>query len=157
MHLSHATSRQLKAAFWFAVRVTVITSMVVSGILPIGISIAHAEPQAKIVSSKTLLLQTNPVIIVNSTADAVDATPGNGVCATNGGVCTLRAAIQEANVRLGADTITLPAGQYILTLGGNGEDFGAAGDLDIKETLTINGQNASNTIISANQLVERQT
>ena len=35
--------------------------------------------------------------MVNDLGDAVDATPGNSVCATAGGVCTLRAAIQEAN------------------------------------------------------------
>lgn len=34
---------------------------------------------------------------VNSTANAPDNNIGNGVCATGGGVCTLRAAIQEAN------------------------------------------------------------
>jgi CSLREA domain-containing protein len=36
-------------------------------------------------------------IVVNSAGDASDANPGDGVCATSGGVCTLRAAIQEAN------------------------------------------------------------
>lgn len=35
---------------------------------------------------------------VNSNADTADANPGDGVCATSGGVCTLRAAIQEANL-----------------------------------------------------------
>ena len=40
---------------------------------------------------------------VNSMADAVDANPGNTACATAGGVCTLRAAIQEANALPGAD------------------------------------------------------
>ena len=54
---------------------------------------------------------------VNNTADVVDAAPGNGVCATAGGVCTLRAAIQEANADPGGDTITLPAGTYKLILG----------------------------------------
>lgn len=34
---------------------------------------------------------------VNSTADDPDVTPGDGLCATVAGVCTLRAAIQEAN------------------------------------------------------------
>lgn len=44
---------------------------------------------------------------VNSTADAADATPGDGICATGVGTeCTLRAAIQEANAWAGADTIT---------------------------------------------------
>lgn len=34
---------------------------------------------------------------VNSTADETDNAPGDGVCLTGGGVCTLRAAIVEAN------------------------------------------------------------
>lgn len=42
---------------------------------------------------------------VNSTADDSDASPGNGVCQTAGGVCTLRAAIQEANALPGPHTI----------------------------------------------------
>ena len=33
--------------------------------------------------------------IVDTTADAVDAAPGDGACATGAGTCTLRAAIQE--------------------------------------------------------------
>jgi CSLREA domain-containing protein len=31
---------------------------------------------------------------VDTTADAVDAVPGDGVCAASSGACTLRAAIQ---------------------------------------------------------------
>jgi CSLREA domain-containing protein len=42
---------------------------------------------------------------VNSTADAHDANIGNGICATSGGVCTLRAAIEEANADLAVNTI----------------------------------------------------
>ena len=45
---------------------------------------------------------------VNSTADAVDAVPGDGICDTVVGppvICTLRAAIEEANALAGADTI----------------------------------------------------
>src|ERR671916_619947 len=34
---------------------------------------------------------------VNSTGDQPDASAGDNSCATSGGVCTLRAAIQEAN------------------------------------------------------------
>ena len=34
---------------------------------------------------------------VDSEIDAVDANIGDGICATGGGVCTLRAAIQESN------------------------------------------------------------
>ena len=42
---------------------------------------------------------------VNDLGDAPDATPGDDICATAGAVCTLRAAIQEANAHAGADTI----------------------------------------------------
>jgi CSLREA domain-containing protein len=50
---------------------------------------------------------------VNSTLDAPDSAPGDGVCCMGSsflghcaGVCTLRAAIQEANASMGADAIT---------------------------------------------------
>jgi CSLREA domain-containing protein len=42
---------------------------------------------------------------VDDTGDGADANPGNGICATSGGVCTLRAAVQEANSLSGSDTI----------------------------------------------------
>lgn len=84
--------------------------------------------------------------VVNSTTDAVDAAPGDGICATAGGVCTLRAAIQEANALAGDDIITLPAGTYMLTIVGTGDT--AAGDLDITQNLSINGAGASLTIIN---------
>jgi CSLREA domain-containing protein len=42
---------------------------------------------------------------VDSTIDAVDAVPGDGICASEAGKCTLRAAIQEANALVGPDTI----------------------------------------------------
>ena len=48
---------------------------------------------------------------VNSTVDAVDANPGDGVCETapGNGACTLRAAVQEANDLPGMDEINVPA------------------------------------------------
>src|SRR3990172_8808874 len=67
---------------------------------------------------------------VNSTADAVDASLGDGTCDDGSGNCTLRAAIQEANALSGPDTIDLPAGTYTLTIPGTGEDAAATGDLD---------------------------
>ncbi|MCZ6695774.1 MAG: CSLREA domain-containing protein, partial [Acidobacteria bacterium] len=68
---------------------------------------------------------------VDSTADEVDATPGDGICATAGGACTLRAAVQEANADIAIDTIDLPAGIYSFSLAGMDEDIAASGDLDI--------------------------
>ncbi len=43
--------------------------------------------------------------VVNDLGDASDASAGDDVCATAGGVCTLRAAIEEANAHAGTDTI----------------------------------------------------
>ena len=73
---------------------------------------------------------------VNSTVDAVDANPGDGACATLGGLCTLRAAVQETNARPGADTISVPPGTYVLAIPGAGEDVSVTGDLDITDDLT---------------------
>lgn len=91
--------------------------------------------------------------VVNSTADMVDAYPGDGLCETDvTGDCTLRAAIQEANAWEGADTISLPAGTYTLTQEGAGEDNSSSGDLDISGPLTITGVGMGETVIDANGL-----
>lgn len=87
---------------------------------------------------------------VNSPLDAPDANPGDGVCATAAGLCTLRAAIQEANATPAADTVSVPPGTYLLTLTGRGEDFATAGDLDIRQPLSILGAGAANTVIDGN-------
>jgi len=85
---------------------------------------------------------------VNSTADAVDAAPGNGTCATAADECTLRAAIQEANAGTGADTINIPAGSYSLLIQGANEDSAATGDLDITGTLTIIGTGVGIAVVT---------
>ena len=89
---------------------------------------------------------------VDSTADAVDANPGDGVCLAvsppQPGSCTLRAAIQEPNALAGADTITVPAGSYTLAIPGLGEDFSATGDLDILDDVAIIGAGADVTMLS---------
>src|SRR3569833_2225150 len=87
----------------------------------------------------------------NSTADTVDAQRGDGVCETavGNGVCTLRAAIQESNANGSTATIILSdqIGEYVLSAAG-GEDLSATGDLDINESLTIQGANQATTIIN---------
>jgi CSLREA domain-containing protein len=94
------------------------------------------------------LLFTSPAsaatFSVNSTTDAIDANPGDGICATSANECTLRAAVQEANALAGADTITLIGGQtYNVTLTGAGDDTGAVSDLDINSELEINSTGIS--------------
>src|SRR4051794_41769652 len=46
---------------------------------------------------------------VGSPADQPDASVGDGRCAAEGGGCTLRAAVQEADAAGGASTIAIPA------------------------------------------------
>ncbi len=80
---------------------------------------------------------------------------------TVNGNCTLREAIRAANLNAivdacpqgsGADTIILPAGTYVLSLPGTGENSAATGDLDITDPLTIIGAGKTSTIISGNGL-----
>ena len=79
---------------------------------------------------------------VDSTADAPDANPGDGVCDDGAGNCTLRAAIEEANALVGADTITFPAGTYTLT----------GGEFDITDDLTITGAGPATTFVDGGLL-----
>jgi len=62
---------------------------------------------------------THLTFTVTSAADAHEAHPGAGVCGSAAGHCTLRAAIEEANLqpRGSSSTIRVPAGRYVLTLG----------------------------------------
>jgi CSLREA domain-containing protein len=53
---------------------------------------------------------------VNSTGNNADAAVGNGVCATPQGECTLRAAIQEANVTAAPDNIYFAIGSGAKTI-----------------------------------------
>jgi hypothetical protein len=52
------------------------------------------------------------LMVNNSLGDVLDANPGDGVCetATGNGICTLRAAVMEANATPGHDNIIVPAG-----------------------------------------------
>jgi len=47
----------------------------------------------------------NPTLVVNNAGDGGDANGADGVCATGAGVCTLRAAIAQANYNRGTDRI----------------------------------------------------
>lgn len=89
---------------------------------------------------------------VNHTADLADANPGDGVCASAGNTCTLRAAIQESNALPGSDVIVLGAATYMLSLAGDGENAAATGDLDVLDDVAIYGQGPSETILDGNGL-----
>jgi CSLREA domain-containing protein len=80
-----------------------------------------------------------PIYTVNDLGDAGDAAPGNNVCATAAGKCTLRAAIDEANAHSGPESINLPPG--VINLNSELRVLDKVGD----DSLTINGagQNAT--------------
>ena len=99
------------------------------------------------------VLEPFAVLGVTTTADTVDATPGDGTCADADGACSLRAAVQEANALAGPDTITLDAATYALTVTGAAEDLAATGDLDVVGDLTLTG--VAGTTIDAGALGDR--
>lgn len=73
---------------------------------------------------------------VNTTADAADLLPSDGICKTAANTCSLRAAVQTANAVSGADTVTVPAGTYVLASG-----------LAVTNSITITGAGARQTVV----------
>jgi hypothetical protein len=98
--------------------------------------------------------------VYNVTTSAVDAPDAviNGVCETavGNGVCTLRAAVMEANLgpNLSAEqvTINLPAGTYLFTRGISNPDDHSNGDLNVQTNVRIVGSGTAVTVIDANHL-----
>lgn len=104
---------------------------------------------------------------VDSTVDAPDINPGDGICADQDGFCTLRAAIMEANAIGGTNTIDLslindPSTPIILSIPGSDEAYAgnstsgftvtstpdaSKGDLNITSSMDIVGAGPDKTII----------
>ncbi|VAW85029.1 hypothetical protein MNBD_GAMMA17-305, partial [hydrothermal vent metagenome] len=86
---------------------------------------------------------------VSTLVDGVDSNPGDSICQTASNACSLRAAVQEANLHDGITTINLQIdGVYTLGEGvadTDGDEQNpiddSAGDLDIinGKTVIING------------------
>lgn len=76
--------------------------------------------------------------LVDSTADASDAHPGDGTCAAAGGACTLRAAVEESNATCGGVPIVVPAGTYQLN----------DGALVLRCSTEMSGAGARSTVIT---------
>ena len=104
--------------------------------------------------SATVIPPTHHIITVDTTDDEINSD----------GDCSLREAIQSANTDTavdgctagdGWDTIQLPTDTYQLSIAGASEDANQTGDLDVLANLTIQGQDATTTIIDGNELVSR--
>lgn len=110
----------------------------------------------KIVSRRTLMRSLMTIAVAATCTNIYAATftvtktadTNDGVCNSD---CSLREAVIAANNLLGADTIILPQGSYLLTLSGPNEEASATGDLDIKDDLTITGAGRDLTTINGNQ------
>src|SRR5688572_1390796 len=79
------------------------------------------------------------VFTVTKTADTLD-----GLCDDD---CSLREAVSAANLNLGTDVIDLPAGIYLLSRVGAGEDANATGDLDVTDDLIVVGAGAGSSVL----------
>ena len=91
--------------------------------------------------------QASPgTLTVNTTADAHDAHPGDGICADAAGQCTLRAALEEADASPSGSRvrITVPAGTYDLTLGSL-----TLGSATVPLSITVAGAGAGDTIVTS--------
>jgi predicted outer membrane repeat protein len=83
---------------------------------------------------------------VNSTLDQPDADTADNVCSSfPAGLCTLRAAVMQANAHAGPDVILLPAGTYVITRVGT-DSIASVGDLDVTDDLTIQAVGGTVTI-----------
>ena len=99
----------------------------------------------RLILSVVALFLAGPIcgqFIVDSTADENDANPNDGICASASGVCTFRAALQEAELSAMPVSIELPEGVYDWSLG---EMFLDGGQ------ITVTGSGARTTIIDASQ------
>ena len=98
--------------------------------------------------------------IVDTQLDGPDTNPGDGVCETDSGACTLRAAVTEANMKANKQTIGLGADAYrtdfseealvaLATLGTQASTFGP---IVVNDDLTIRGLGLYSTTIAGGQV-----
>ena len=85
------------------------------------------------------------VLVVNTVTDR-PRHEGDVDCTVPGRTCSLRAAVQEANVNPAFDAIVVPAGGYVLTRQGTHED-GRDGPLTLTSDITITGAGPGLTVI----------
>ena len=88
-------------------RMLTLTFIFAAALITLGTFLTVAE---------TAVASPTATITVNSAGDEADASGGTGSCATAGGACTLRAAIQTAQAQAGLDVINF-SGDFTINLG----------------------------------------
>ena len=119
-------------------RSKIVSHFILAAVLSVGAVSAQDAPVREIVevdSPKAILPEGESLlggILVNNNGDATDVTPGNGICETaaGNGVCTLRAAVAEANATVGHDIITFDPSVVVVQV---------MGQLSITTTMSIIG------------------
>lgn len=103
-------------------------------------------------------VQADTVFSVDTSADLLDDDIGDGLCHTSANTCSLRAAIMQANhLTVPVTRIQVPAGTYVLVRPPSGVDGDDNGDLNltaqlnVNQSIVVNGAGAANTIIDGNQ------
>ena len=96
---------------------------------------------------------------VDSTLDEPDVDTNDGACRSASGVCTLRAAVMQANVLTGPSVIiNVPAGTYTITQPVDGGNLGSGGSLYLGPALDgltpilILGESTATTIVDGGQI-----
>jgi CSLREA domain-containing protein len=74
----------------------------VADVQAVATRVAAERRPARVAAQASLPL----TLVVDTTADSADANPGDGICRTAAGACSLRAAIDEANRHRGPDAIS---------------------------------------------------
>ncbi len=129
----------------FRFRVPWLTCLLVL-ILGLSAAVALASSLSPALSTPS----TGSTYLVNSLLDEPNADPALGKCLSYPShVCTLRAAVQQANFDTGPDTIVIPAGTYILTRAGY-DDTALVGDLDMIHSVNLQGAGSGLTVIDGN-------
>lgn len=94
------------------------------------------------------LALTGPAAADTYVVDRFDDSTVNA-CTSQPNDCTLRGAILDANASPGDDVILLDSGTYTLSITGASEDACQTGDLDVLDTVLIEGRGPESTVIDA--------
>ncbi len=121
----------------------------------------HTRPLRLLVIALLLVASALQLSTVSAGATILVDTPADNL--TFDGLCSLREAIRSANLNVevdscavgsatSADTISVPAGTFTISLAGANEDEAATGDLDITGLVTIGGAGTMLSTINGGQL-----
>ena len=142
-----SSSKHFTRSRWLSLALVAVLALPAAGFVnsrglasPLGLTAQHPDLPAS----------TGTLFVVNSTRDEDDAATGNGVCETapGNGQCTLRAAIEEANTVVGAESIifTIPLSDPGCTAGVCTINLGSALP-DITDGVTITGPGPDNLTV----------